>query len=57
MIKRLTDPAAAQAKVDDETLFNIVLAELERANPAWRASLAPAAKAVLARRAARRPAP
>jgi len=55
MIKRLVEPATAQAKADDDIVLDAVLAELERANPAWRVALGKDVKDALTRRQTRRP--
>ncbi len=53
MKKRLVKPAAIQEKADNQILIDAMLAELERANPAWRASLPQRQKNVLDRRRGR----
>ena len=53
MIKRLVDPTTAQAKTDDQIALDAALAELDRANPSWRAALGKEAKDALTRREAR----
>lgn len=57
MIKRLLNPTKVQAKRDDETVLDAILAELDRANPAWRAGLGKGSRDALNRRDARRQSP
>lgn len=57
MIKRLVTTVAAQAKADDQTVLDAVLAELDRANPAWRAGLVKQTRDALVRRSVRRGTP
>ena len=52
--EQIVHPAITQTKTDVEIVLDAVLAELDRANPAWRTRLPAALKQALARRTIRR---
>lgn len=56
-VERMVSDKVVQAKVDDDIILDAVIAEVERANPAWRTSAANKVRDALTRRTARRGAP
>ncbi|MHA1597625.1 MAG: hypothetical protein ACTSV1_02800 [Alphaproteobacteria bacterium] len=52
-MKRLKPEAEVQSRLDDETVLDAVISELERGNPGWKTSLPQAMQDVFDRREAR----